>query len=249
VSGPNITVIVVSRGLDALLKHCLETLHRALKATDSQGGHAVVVVDNGSEAPYSRDGMSALGAHLIRFDKPRSFATANNAAAKSRPNDCFLLLNNDVFLAEAAITSMLEVMERMPNAGICGSRLLFPDGSIQHCGVVFGEAEAGPYHIYRKKAGHLVPRGDREWQAVTGACMLVKQEVWEALSGLDESYPFGLEDIDFCLRARQRGWRIFCCNDTDSLHFESMTPGRVELDVDSRRLFMQRWQGRYGVDG
>ena len=79
--------------------------------------------------------------------------------------------------------------------------------------------------------------------------MLVKREVWEELSGLDESYPFGLEDIDFCLRARQRGWRIFCCNDTDSLHFESMTPGRVELDVDSRRLFMQRWQGRYGVDG
>lgn len=245
----NITVIIVSRGLDALLKHCLETLHRALKTTNNQGGHSVVVVDNGSEAPYSRDEMSALGAQLVRFDKPRSFARANNVAAISIPNDCYLLLNNDVFLAEDAITSMLRVMDRRPNAGICGSRLVFPDGTIQHCGVVFGEAEAGPYHIYRKKAGDLVPRVNREWQAVTGACMLVKREVWEELSGLDESYPFGLEDIDFCLRARQRGWRIFCCNDTDSLHFESMTPGRVELDVDSRRLFMQRWQGRYGVDG
>lgn len=248
-SSLSITVIVVSCGFDALLKHCLESLNRALKAANNKDGHAVVVVDNASEAPYSRDEMTALGARLIRFDRHRSFAKANNVAAKSCPNDGYLLLNNDVFLAEDAITSMLRVMDRQRNAGICGSRLLFPDGAIQHCGVVFGEAEAGPYHIYRKKANHLAPRGDREYQAVTGACMLVKREVWEELSGLDESYPFGLEDIDFCLRARQRGWRIFCCNDTDSLHFESMTPGRVELDVDSRRLFMQRWQGRYGVDG
>jgi GT2 family glycosyltransferase len=249
VNALNITAIIVSRGLDTLLNYCLETLHRALKATDNQGGHTVVVVDNGSQSPYPRNEMSARGAHLIRFDKHRSFAKANNIAAKSRPNDCYLLLNNDVFLAEAAIISMLRVMEGQPNAGICGSRLLFPDGAIQHCGVVFGEAETGPYHIHRKKAGHLVPRGDREYQAVTGACMLVKREVWEELSGLDESYPFGLEDIDFCLRARQQGWRVFCCNDTDSLHFESMTPGRVELDVGSRKLFMHRWQRRYGVDG
>ena len=84
---------------------------------------------------------------------------------------------------------------------------------------------------------------------MTGACLLVRTALWRDLGGLDESYPFGLEDVDLCLRARQRGARIFCSGETDSLHFESMTPGRVELDVPSRRLFMERWGGRYTIDG
>jgi GT2 family glycosyltransferase len=79
--------------------------------------------------------------------------------------------------------------------------------------------------------------------------MLARAALWQELGGLDESYPFGLEDVDFCLRARQRGWRVLCAGEHDSLHFESMTPGRAELDVASRRLFMQRWRGRYTLDG
>ncbi len=79
--------------------------------------------------------------------------------------------------------------------------------------------------------------------------MLVRRAVWRELEGLDERYGFGLEDIDFCLRARQRGWRVLCCNDVDSLHFESTTPGRQALDVPSRKRFMRQWKGRFTVDG
>ncbi len=126
---------------------------------------------------------------------------------------------------------------------------MFPDGTIQHRGVVFGAGPTGPYHVDRRRPGHLVPRRDAEFQAVTGACMLVDGGAWQELGGFDESYPFGLEDIDFCLRARQRGRRVVCADGVDSLHFESMTPGRVELDVPSRRQFMQRWRERYTIDG
>jgi GT2 family glycosyltransferase len=249
VSSPGITAIVVSRGLEALLRACLDSLRAALAEAGGDGRHRVVVVDNGSELPYRAEELCTPPAELLRFDRHRSFAHANNHAARRFPNDLYLLLNNDVLLARTAVARALALMERFPGCGICGSRLVFPDATIQHHGVAFGPGARGPYHADRSREARLVPRASREWQAVTGACMLVRAEVWRELEGFDESYPFGLEDVDFCLRARARGWRVMCCEEVDSLHFESMTPGRVALDVPSRRLFMERWGGRYTVDG
>jgi len=244
-----ITAVVVSRGLDTLLRFCLENLRRALDRAGDPERHAVVVVDNASETPYEPKRLGDRIARLVRFDVPRSFARACNAGVRARPNDFVFLLNNDVLLADDALAHMLETLEASSRAGVCGSRLLFPDGTIQHCGVVFGAKGRGPYHVARGRPSHLVSRGVVEYQAVTGACLLCRGALWEALGGLDEDYPFGLEDIDLCLRARQTGWRVVCANGVDSLHFESMTPGRVELDVPSRRLFMERWEGRYELDG
>ena len=244
-----ISVIVVSRGLDALLRQCLLSLNQALKALEPGGRNRVMVVDNASPAPYIEARLAELGAELLRLDRHHSFARANNLAAALRPNDYYLLLNNDVLLHEQALSLMLAEFRSAANLGVCGSRLVFPDGSIQHCGVVFGPGEAGPYHLHRTAPSQRMPRLSRDFQAVTGACMLISAKVWEQLGGLDEDYPFGLEDIDLCLRARRLGWRIRCCNQVESLHFEATTPGRSQLDVESRRLFMSRWQGRYTIDG
>lgn len=244
-----LTVLIVSRGLEALLRTCLESLHRALAMIGGADRHRVVVVDNASPVPYQRDRLGDPPPDLLRFDVHRSFARASNLAAERFPGDAYLLLNNDVLLAPTALRCALGLFERVRGAGICGSRLVFPDGSIQHRGVVFGAGERGPYHRDRGRPGALVPRENREWQAVTGACLLVDAALWQELGGLDESYPFGLEDIDFCLRAQARGRRVVCCEDVDSLHFESMTEGREALDRPSRRLFMERWGGRYAIDG
>lgn len=249
---PSVTALVVSKGLEGLLGHCLECLARTAEAGGADA--RAVVVDNASHPPYAAREFAGqrLPVRMLRFDRPRSFAEANNAAAASPEGagaDFLLLLNNDVFLHEHSLGSMLSLMAEARGASICGSRLLFPDGTIQHAGVVFGAGTTGPYHVDRRRPGRLVPRAPRDFQAVTGACLLVRAPLWRELGGLDASYPFGLEDVDFCLRARQRGARIVCSGETDSLHFESMTPGRVALDVPSRRLFMERWEGRYTIDG
>lgn len=248
-SGNGITAIVISKGLEGLLRFCLEALQRALHRVLPAAPHEVVLVDNASEFPYVEDFYRGRGVVLLRYDTPQRFARANNLAARRQPNDFYLLLNNDVLLAEDALLCMLRLLGQESGAGICGARLVFPDGSIQHSGVLFGPGKQGPYHCWRGRPLHLVPAMNREYQAVTGACLLVRRRVWEELGGLDEDYVFGLEDIDFCLRARQRGWRVMCCSEVASLHFESLTPGREALDVPSRRLFMTRWGGRYSVDG
>jgi len=245
----SLTAVIVSRGLEALLHVCLEHLQRALARVPASVAHRVVVVDDATPFPLDGRALRARGAELVRFDVHRSFARACNAGAARHAGDGVLLLNNDVLLAPDALTGMLAALEAVPRAGVCGARLLFPDASVQHCGVVFGAGARGPYHVHRGRPGHAVARSVAEFQAVTGACLLARREVWDALGGLDEDYPFGLEDVDFCLRARQQGWRVVCAGDTDSLHFESSTPGRAERDVSSRALFMRRWHGRYTLDG
>jgi len=244
-----ITAIVVSKGLDGLLNLSLEMLSRALGQIGDTARHRIVVVDNASPTPYLQSDLDGSVDLLLRFDAPVSFAQANNEAVRAMPNDGYLLVNNDVLLTEAALAGPLHLIHQRTRAGLCGIRLVFPDGTIQHRGVVFGAGTVGPYQLDRGRPSTIIPREDSEWQAVSGACMLVVRRAWEEAGGLDEGYAFGLEDVDFCLRARQQGWRVFCSEALDSLHFESMTPGRSELDIPSRKRFMEIWRGRYCIDG
>ncbi|MBU4566148.1 MAG: glycosyltransferase [Desulfarculus sp.] len=244
-----LTVIIPSLGMLPMLEQCLDALGRSLEAAGVREQSTVAVVDNASHPPLPPKRIAAAGAELLRLDGHHCFARANNLAARRWPAKHYLMQNNDVLVQPETIGEMLGLLGRMPQVGICGARMVFPDGSLQHAGVVFGPGKKGPYHLLRTKPSHLMPRIDREFQAVTGGCMLIRGELWQELGGLDEDYPFGLEDIDFCLRARQSGQRIFCCQGSESLHFEAMTPGRAKLDSPSRALFMSRWQGRYTIDG
>lgn len=241
--------IIVSRGLLGLLRTSVRLAAVAFAA--SSQAVEFVVVDNGSADPYTPADFTTdpvAPVTIVRLDAHGSFARCCNLAAARSTSEFILLLNNDVLLHAETVAGMMRAMIDR-DVGICGAGLVFPDNTIQHAGVVFGPGETGPYHALRTKR---IPPGlaaRTEFQAVTGACLLVRRQVFSALNGLDESYPFGLEDIDFCLRARQRGIRVACFNAAFSLHFESLTEGRVSLDEPSRRLFMERWRGKYTIDG
>ena len=249
-TAPAIHAIVVSRGLAAMLRECLRSLDRALQFWREMEWETIItVVDNASSPPLTGQLADTPTHQVLRLDTHHSFAASCNAAAKARPSRFFLFLNNDVLLHPDALFHMYDAMACDFMAGIFGTRMVFPDDTIQHAGVVFGPGDRGPYHIHRREPSMLVPRTRAAFQAVTGACMLVESHVFQKLNGFDEAFPFGLEDVDFCLRAGQAGYRIICCQEADSIHFESMTPGRAELDIPSRRLFMERWRNRYTVDG
>jgi len=241
----DIVVVVVSRDMEALLEVCLRHVARAL----AEPAPRIVVVDNASSIPYQPDEMDAPAFDVIRYDRHHGFAACCNAAVAAGPAEYYLLLNNDVLLHEQAITNMLEAFHEHAALGIVGTRMVFPDNTIQHAGVVFGPGDQGPYHVDRGRYTRVVSRAFRRCQAVTGACMLVRHETWKQLDGLDEAYAFGLEDIDFCLCVGRQGGLCGCSQAVDSLHFESMTPGRVELDIPSRKHFMEQWKGRYAIDG
>ena len=243
-----LTVVIPTRGLEPLLRVCLDCLAAAVaSATRAEPLAArVVVVDNATPYPIRLAAGGDPPVEVLRFDAHQPFAVCCTARSL-RPRRARVLLNNDVLLDPQALTEMLAVIAADPMVAICGTRLVFPDGRLQHAGVRFAPT-LGPYHHERGRDAATVSRMLGRLQAVTGACMLIRGVLWDELGGLDESYPFGLEDIDFCLAPGAPGGPC-CAQRVESLHFESMTPGRVELDAPSRRLFMERWQGRYTIDG
>jgi GT2 family glycosyltransferase len=243
-----IGVIILTKDLKGLLDHCLRALYIALDNVKANFEHQIVIVDNCSNVPFLKAEYETNIQSLIRFDTNTSFARANNIAVKKINTEYVCLLNNDVFLHPFALCEMIESFQTL-SVDIVGTRMIFPDNTIQHCGVIFGPDEVGPYHRERMKPSLTVPRVTFFGQAVTGACLMTRRSFYNELQGLDETFGFGLEDIDFCLRARQSGAKIVCCQKYDSLHFESMTPGRISLDIDSRQRFMTKWQGKYTIDG
>jgi GT2 family glycosyltransferase len=242
-----LTAIIPSYGQVALLRTCLTMLERALALTKLPGT-AIVVVDNGTVTPYRLAELGVASVRIVRFDRPHSFSTACNRGACEMPARRYLFLNNDVFIHPEAIAEMLDVM-REHKAGIAGTRLVLPDDTIQHCGVKFDGGERGPYHQHHGRPTAIVARATSFPQAVTGAALLIDHAVFTALGGFDEAFPFGYEDADLCLRARHLGIRIACAQGQDSLHLESFSDRRPDRHQASRRLFFERWRGRYAIDG
>lgn len=242
----DLTVVIPSIGLGAMLRTCVATLRHALAAQPGLAAD-VVVVDNGTQPPYRPEAVG-LGASILRFDVPRSYAQACNAGARHRPAARYLMLNSDVFITPETLAEMIALADANPSA-ICGARLVLADDTIQHCGVRFDDGPRGPFHIHHGRPTSIVPRTPQRFQAVTGAAMLIPATLFDRLGGFDEAYPFGYEDVDFCLRAGQLGALVLCAQSHDSLHLESMSSRRSNRHAASRKLFLERWRGRYTVDG
>lgn len=242
----DLTVVIPSVGLRALLRTCLAQLDLAVRALAGVSA-SVVVVDNGTAPPYHA-GELGSGVELVRFDVPRSFSRACNRGAAHRPASRLLFLNNDVLLLPGALGEMMQHLDRAGPA-ICGTRMVLPDDTIQHCGVRFDAGPRGPFHIHHGRPSAIVPRQHAPFQAVTGAAMLIDAGLFERLGGFDPIYPFGYEDVDLCLRARQLGAPVLCAQSHDSLHFESTSSRDPNRHSASRKLFFERWSGRYTIDG
>lgn len=246
-----LAVVIPSKGLEPMVRNCLATLQRAIDRAPDVDAH-IVLVDDSSEVAYTTsivpDGMAV---DILRLDIPRSFAAACNlGAAHCRDVEWILFLNNDVLVDADVFADVLETIDLL-DASICGTRLVYPDGSIQHCGVRFDDGPRGPYHHEHHTPGDLVPRMPGLFQAVTAAFLMIRADAFAALGGFDEQFPFGYEDVDLCLRAGRAGMFVACAQATDSLHFHGMSRDdrSAERQRVSRRLFFARWGGRFTIDG
>lgn len=244
-----ITVVIPSLGMEPLLSVCVDQLRASLRKAGSHDQDRIVVIDNATPEPLRPAVFPGEDIVWVRYDQPRSFSACCNAGMAAAPNPLYLMLNNDVLLHRDAIRALIECLGRHPQVGILGTRLVFPNGQIQHCGIRFGNGDYFVYHEHRATPSSRVPRVDARYQAVTGACMLFRHEVAAATGGFDEIFPFYFEDVDFCLRAGLLGWETMCCHAVDSIHFESLTVGHKELNPEARALFLARWNGRWRTDG
>lgn len=211
----------------------------------------VIIVDNASTDGTS-DLLAKLGGdvQVIRNDENLGFAAACNQGARAARGRHVVFLNNDTIPLEGWLTPLVAELDGDPTIAVVGAKLLYPDDTIQHAGVVFSRELPLPYHAFMRVPGTLpVVNRRRELQCVTGACMAVRRDTFLALDGFDEGYRNGFEDVDFCLRVRARGSKIVYQPRSALYHLESQTAGRkANDDYNARRLF-DRWGSQWARIG
>jgi GT2 family glycosyltransferase/radical SAM superfamily enzyme YgiQ (UPF0313 family)/tetratricopeptide (TPR) repeat protein len=211
--------------------------------------YEVIVVDNAS-TDGTAEFLAELGGdvQVIRNPENYGFAIACNQGAKAARGEYLLFLNNDTIPTEGWLNALVDEVERHPDVAVVGSKLLYEDGTIQHAGVAFSRIVFTPYHIYRRfPADSPMVNRRREFQCVTGACMLVRRDVFEQVDRFDEGFKNGFEDVDLCLKIRERGWRIVYRPDSVVYHMESQTPGRKTHDTDNARRLLERWSKKWWI--
>jgi len=246
-----VSIIIPFRDEPRFLRTCIETI----EATKGARPVEYLLVDNGSVLPETATLTDRLAARtdtrLISDTRPFNWAALNNAAAGSAGGDVLLFLNNDIEALAPGWLNALCAQAVRPDVGVVGARLLYPDRRLQHCGVVIGLGGAAG-HVFAglqpDEPGYLhMAVTTRECTAVTGACLATRRTVFEDLQGFDESLGIDLNDIDYCLRARQAGLWVIYEPGAELVHHESPSRG-VAGDVSDIVRFVDRWRSSI-VDG
>jgi GT2 family glycosyltransferase len=239
-----VSALIPTRDRADLLRTCVEHL----RATRHGHRLEIVVIDNDSREPETLSFLDELDrapdARVVRYPERFNYARQMNLGAAAASGELLLLLNND---ARPRTPDWLEVLighGLRPEVGVVGARLVFPDGSPQHEGIVVNVADAVAWNVRATGLPTLV-RNTRNTTAVTGACLLARRTVYEAVGGLDEQLRVAFNDVDFCRRVSELGYRVIYTPWAELEHAESASRGLLHPD-DDEAFYVRRWGGPDG---
>lgn len=251
---PRVSLIIPTRNGLEVLKPCVEHL----LGQTNYPCFELIVVDNDSDCPNTLAYLKALPdrdarVRVMQWPGAFNYAAINNAAVKQARGAWVCLLNNDVEPTHPQwLTEMMRLAVR-PEVGCVGAKLLYPDGRIQHAGVVLGVGGVAG-HSHRFAAGGAAGYMNRlqvpqRYSAVTGACLLVNKALYEQVGGLDaRAFPINYNDIDLCLKLIEAGYINLWTPDAVLTHHESLTRGRGARGVKrwkalaEARRFKRKWR-------
>ena len=243
--GRRVTVVIPTYGDPALVAEAVQSVRRTTK----RGRVSIVVADDASSPEHVQALRRGRGVNrLILGQHNRGFAAnANRGLRAVDPTHDVVLLNSDIIARNPDWLAFLQhEAYSAADIGIVGARLLYPDGRIQHAGVHRNLGAPQWFdHRYRFQSAHHGPANVAcDVLAVTGACMYVRREVLDGIGLLDERYPMAYEDVDWCLRAWEAGYRVRYQPKAVLEHPESATRPTVvgEREQVSQDAFWARWR-------
>ncbi len=221
---PRVSIIVPFKDKPELLR----TLTTSLEKTRYRN-YELLLVSNNSTRPETFALLEQLTDPRIRkltWDFPFNYPAINNHAARHAMGELLLFLNNDIEIIEPGWLEELIGQAQRPEVGAVGAKLLFPDGSIQHAGVVVGITGFAGHPFWRMPdTRHMTPFGHADWVrnylSVTSACVMLRREVFEELGGYDERFTVVGSDIELGLRLVRRGLRVVYTPHATLVHHES----------------------------
>jgi GT2 family glycosyltransferase len=261
---PALAIVIPNRNKAELLGQCVSFLK-----FENRFRPELVIVDNASDEAavrtLYRDLRARHGARVVPMDRSFNFSCMINAGVAATHAELLLLLNNDVEITAPGRIETAMAHAARPEVGVVGSRLMYPDGTVQHAGMVL---RPGPTEETRVRSEHVLRgapvtadgylyqlRTIRNYQCVTGALHMTRREVFDRLDGFDEvAFPVEFGDVDFCLRARRAGLRVIALPLDGVVHHESATRGRdsppavVAMRTAAMKIIAERWPAAVADD-
>jgi GT2 family glycosyltransferase len=246
---PLVSIIIPTKDQLPILQRCVESL---LEKT-VYDNYEVLIVDNASQTPDAINWLGAVEAmgeakvRVLRYPHPFNYSAINNAAAAEARGDYLVLLNNDTAIISPSWLDELLNHALRPEVGVVGAKLLYPDGTIQHAGVVLGLRGPADHPFIGEPmdaAGYMHRlQVDQNYSAVTAACLMVRKSVYEQVGGLDESFKVSYNDVDFCLKVREAGYLLVWTPHAVVMHEGSVSQARVDpqaVEVKRRRFVAEQ---------
>ncbi len=246
IGSPSVSIIIPTKDRPDILRKCIESI----KKKTVYENYEIIIVDNSSKDPNAKNYLENISKsnniRTLKYENPFNFSAINNYAARNSNSDYLLFLNNDIeVISPEWLSAMLEHAQRR-EVGAVGCKLIYPNNTIQHAGVILGitgtpglPGVAGHSHKHLPNKAHGYfhrPHMIQDLSAVTAACMMVRKNVFEEAGGFDEKLGVAFNDVDLCLKIRQKGYLIIYTPYAELYHYESLSRG-YEDDPEKQRRF------------
>jgi GT2 family glycosyltransferase len=244
---PPVTIIIPVHNRLDLTRPCLESVFE----TDIGAVRFELIVVDDCSTDGAAEYLRSLGPRVRIFTNKtrRCFSQNINLAAPLAHGEYLCLLNNDTLVTPGWLTRLLAAARKDSTLGVIGNRHVTPgSGVLNHAGMVF-DANRNPIHLHLGQPADFPPAlVSREFQSVTGACWLVPKALFLELGGFDPAFKNSYEDVDFCLRVRAHGRKVFYAAESVVYHYRAQSPGRTDNETSNAARFHAKWDANIVSD-
>jgi GT2 family glycosyltransferase len=260
---PRVSIVIATTGRPDLLEPCLKSLY---ELTSYDNWEVILLMDEHvRQSPEREVYLNDIGKRpnlrVVEYShRPFNYSWVNNLGVAQASGDILCFLNDDTEVITIDWLDQLVARVLLPKVAAAGPKLYYPDGTIQHAGVILGLGVSG----VAGHACHGLPRGslgyfgrpylERDVSSITAACMAIRADVFRMIGGFDEAMPLAYNDVDLCLRLRAAGWRIIWTPTAELMHHGSASLGRHDIGAHAEQyardvaLMRQRWQSVLDAD-
>jgi GT2 family glycosyltransferase len=240
-----VSILIPFRDHIDLTRACIDAVRKVTRDVN----YEIILIDNWSNGVaaelFCAEQANMPGTSVIRLAEPFNYSRINNVGARAARHDFVLFMNNDVFVSQPNwLRSMLNECLADERVGAVGAKLLYPNGTIQHAGVVLGVGGIAD-HAFRGLPGDapgyfMRAMTTQRVSAVTAACMLVRKSAFDDVGGFDEAeLTIAFNDVDLCIKLGNAGWQIIFAAETVAEHRESMSRGDDLNDSKVARFMLE----------